>query len=217
MYYNGQRGMHVSTFLEMVHGAMEAKYGARKANSTAEAKELQDFFQELKYAAQHRDEENFIQDEVINTILDNIEAIGRSHNSRFNIKNLFGVRGGIRFENEIARVIEAVYQEVASDGFEFDTTQVTIGTKGGTTVDLGQMVDRDVQKILKSIGTKTQRKIEENNKKSKKMFYLADVSGKIDVQGYEIEIKANLDPRILRIYNLLSSATFSAKNYDSMT
>lgn len=216
MYYNGDRSKHVATFLNEVHTAMEAKYGAQKAQSTADAAELQRFFQELKFAAQHRDDENVVNNAIIDLILDTVEQIGKSKNSKYNIKNLFGVRGGIRFENEIAKVIQAVYENITDGEFDFDSSQVLIGSQIGGTAGLEQMFDKDVQKILKTIGTKTQRKIEDDAKK-KKMFYLADVSGKIDVKGYTINVKADPDPELLRIYQLLESATFSAKNYDSMS
>ena len=71
--------------------------------------------------------------------------------------------------------------------------------------------------MLKTIGTKTQKYIETSDGQKVLRYYLRDVDGKIDVKGYEINITGNPTAELLEIYDLLKDATFTAKNYNSMT
>lgn len=214
MNYNG-RNWHVDDFLQnIVHAAAAAEYSAKVSPETVEAAELQKFFQSLKHAAQNRKMGMPVSDGIIETILDNVQAIGQSRHAKFNVGNLFGVRGGNRFENELTRVIEAVFMEVSDD--DFNKEAVNIGSKRGN-INKTSWLDEDVQRILKKVGTKTYHKIKREDGKTLKEYYLQDVDGKIDVMGYQVNIRANATPEMLKIYNLLSQATFTAKNYDSMT
>lgn len=218
MYYNGQKGMHVSTFVNMVHADMVARYGQKAKVDDVNALELQTFFQTIKQAAINDKKGMLIENEVINTIIDNLRDImAQRNNAQFH--NLFQMRGGARFENEITDIINAVYQEMGDEDFQFDKSQVNIGSMIGTSVDLSDelLADKDIQKMLQAIGTKTQKYIENSKGEKILIYYLPEVDGKIDVKGYKIKIKANPNPEILKIYNLLKDATFTAKNYDSMT
>ena len=51
MYYNGKHGKPVSVFLKSVHTQMTSKYKDQNSTATQEAKELQQFFQDLKNVA----------------------------------------------------------------------------------------------------------------------------------------------------------------------
>jgi hypothetical protein len=51
MYYNGKHGKPVSVFLKNVHTQMTSKYKDQNSTATQEAKELQQFFQDLKNVA----------------------------------------------------------------------------------------------------------------------------------------------------------------------
>lgn len=205
---------------------MKAKYIASSSVDSQNALELQQFFQELKEASKTYDPNNPIGNEVINLVLD---GVIRNSPSNFKIANLFGQAGhsyasnsyesGARFERELTRVIQAVYEGVSNDEFEFDETQVNIGSQTASSINLSDEIlgDKQIQKMLKAVGTKTQKYITDADGQKKLAYYLRDVDGKIDVKGYHIEITGNPSPELLRIFNLLKDATFTAKNYNSMT
>lgn len=215
MYYNGNNRYSIYHFLNIVHAASTAKYTAQVSTDTAEAAELQAFFQQLKMGAQAHKSGNPVDNEIIDTILYNIQMSGRSQFSHFNVANLFSKRGGARFEHELTRVIEAVFASVSDS--ELDTSLVNIGSvRGG--IDLENAITNPlVQKALELVGTKTYHVLKDQSGNTFKQYYLPEVDGKIDVRGYQINIRADASPQMVKIYNMLSQATFSAKNYDSMT
>lgn len=205
---------------------MIAKYAKQATDEKQKAEKLQTFFQELKTASKIYNSNDIVGNETINTILNTIIAISPSN---FKIENLFGRAGssyaknsyesGARFERELTRVIQAVYENLTDDEFKFDETQVNIGSQKATSVNLSDALlnDAQVQKMLKAVGTKTQKYIETADGKQMLRYYLRDVDGKIDVKGYEIAITGNPTAELLEIYELLKDATFTAKNYNSMT
>lgn len=225
MYYNGKRnGITVHQFMEQVHASMKLKYSSSNttySHDIIQAKQLQQFFQDLKTVA-NGGLSNFFDQAIIEQILSDMQASNSFMYSNFQIKNLFtasGTAGGFRFERELSAVIETVMSEVADEDFEFDKTKVLLGGEQGTTISMDELdlSEASVQKFLKKIGTKTQKYIEDKENQTKlKQYYLPEVTGKIDVQGYVINIRANANPQLVEIYNLLKDATFSAKNYDSM-
>ena len=134
--------------------------------------------------------------------------------NNFLVKNLFSKRGGSRFERELASIYEAVWNEVGEEKFDID--QVLIGSSRGNISFSG--IDNLADEIVESFGSKTYRVIQDEVNNTKlKQYYMPEVDGKIDVKGYSIRIKGNANSEMLKIYNLLKDATFSAKNYDSMT
>ena len=205
---------------------MAAKYVSSASGDKEKALELQKFFQELKQASKTYDPNNPVGNEVINLILD---GVIRNSPANFKIENLFGQAGhtygknsydsGARFERELTRVIQAVYEGVSNDEFQFDESQVNIGSQTASAVNLSEELlgDKQIQKMLKAVGTKTQKYITDADGQKKLVYYLRDVDGKIDVKGYHIEITGNPSPELIRIFNLLKDATFTAKNYNSMT
>lgn len=218
MIYNGTRDkMHVSTFLNEVHTFQEAKYSAAASPMAAKAAELQLFFQRLKQYAQAKKEGiNIIEDQIFEHLLSTIKSYSPG---QYQIYNLFGKRGGARFERELERTIRAVIKEVAEDP-SVKLPNLILGNERGNVMDLTfeNFADKTVQSILREIGTKTQKAFkDEAGNVSPALYYLADVDGKIDVQGYQVNVKAKADPYLLSIYNILKESTFSAKNYDSMT
>ena len=217
MYYNNNNRYPVNNFLSTVHKDIINKYGSASQEERQNALELQNFFQSIKSAAQNY-KTNFIEDETIRLIVETINTLGISQNKNYNITRLFGERGGSRFENEITRTIQAVYENLTDDDFVFDKSIVNIGSQR-TSLNLSEEIlnEKEVQNILKNLGTKTQRYIEDKNTGNRiKQYYLQDVDGKIDVKGYEINITGNPTSELLRIYNLLKDASFTAKNYDSI-
>lgn len=220
MYYNGNNRMKVTSFMNMVHQSIVNKYSFKANIDDVNAQLLQNFFQELKSVAAVYNSNDPIGNETIRIILENIQSYGISRNSNYNINNLFQRRGGTVFEKELTDVIHAVYESMSADElFEFDEKQVNIGGQLGTSIDFTEktLSDKNIQKMLKKIGTKSQRYITTLEGKKMLAYYLPEIDGKIDVKGYEIDIKSNPTPEMLQIYNLLKDATFTAKNYDSMT
>ena len=226
MYYNGNNKYRVNTFLGQVHTAMKSKYIASSSIDSQNALELQKFFQELKKASLTYDPNNPIGNEVIRAVLD---GVIKNSPANFKIENLFGQVGhsyasnayesGARFERELTRVIQAVYEGVSDRDFEFDEKQVNIGSQTASSINLSDELlgDKQIQAMLKAVGTKTQKYITMSDGSKKLAYYLRDVDGKIDVKGYEIAITGNPSPELLKIYELLKDATFTAKNYNSMT
>ena len=210
MYYNGNKNYKVSSFMNEVHSIMALKYEKVIQEDIQQAQKLQRFFREIKEAAQN--DNGVIENEAIQIILDSIKLPNGEK-----LKNIFkgtGRTGGFRFERELTAIIEAVYSNLTDE--DIDLGQINIGSQK-VDVNIQNLEEQMTQKILKAIGTKTQKKIEEQNKKAKKKFYLNSVDGKIDVKGYNINIKMNANQELIEIYNLLKDATFSAKNYNSMT
>lgn len=201
--------------MNIVHNAMKTKYLTKQqiSDSSSQALQLQHFFQDLKTVAQGGTS-NFFDEEILDTILYNIQMNGTIMGSGFKAKNLFSSRGGSRFEKELTSIYEAVWNSIGED--EFDVDKVLIGSQLGNIDFTG--VNNLSKEIVKTFGMKTYRVIEDKAKGTKlKQYYLPEVDGKIDVMGYSINIKANANPKMVAIYNLLKDCTFSAKNYDSMT
>lgn len=219
MYYNGNNRYPIKSFLNTVHKDLINKYATANQEEINNAAKLQEFFQTLKRGAKNYNNKDIIESEVIQLILDEINTLGIKKHSNFNIARMFGERGGSRFENEITRVIEAVYNNLTDDDFIFDSTQVNIGGERIST-DLTQEIlgEKKIQQTMKALGVKTQKNIQDNNTgEISKQYYFQDVDGKIDIKGYEITITAKPNEELLAIYNLLKDATFTAKNYDSKT
>lgn len=216
MYYNGQsNGIRVHHFLNMVHEDMVSRYKTNKIQDSDSALLLQVFFQDLKSVASGGFANTF-DEEILNIILTNIQQNGTIMSSSFLVKNIFSGRGGTRFERELASVIEAVWNEVSLEDFDID--KVLIGAQTTNIAISPEGLSHEANKILQKLGAKTQTRVQENSNKSRlKKYYIPSVAGKIDVKGYEVQIRANADPRMIQIYNLLKNATFSAKNYDSMS
>ena len=210
MYYNGvKNGKHVATFLKEVHALEEQKYKTKYSRSIENAKKLQKFLQEVKYSFNHPEDGKFLENYAVNAVVSWIKENTRVKKHLF---TLAGREGGFRFERDLTKVIEAVFSQVGEEGFEFDESQVLIGGKTGT-VNLKNWLNKDVQKILKMTGAKAEKYFEDSLGNVAKKYYLPEVDGKIDVQGYHIRVSGTANPELVNIYNLLKDATFSAKSY----
>lgn len=214
MYINSN-GNNVHQFMNGVHNRMKAQYLKKRTVSadSAQALQLQHFFQDLKSVASGGTS-SFFDEEILKVILDSIQDQGTIMGSNFLVKNLFSKRGGSRFERELASIYEAVWNEIGEE--EFDVDQVLIGSSRGNINFSG--IDDLAQEIVESFGTKTYRVIQDEVNNTKlKQYYMPEVDGKIDIKGYNIKIRGNANAEMVKIYNLLKDATFSAKNYDSMS
>ena len=217
MYYNGKHGKHVETFLNEVHAAVNAKYNASMNIDAINAQKLQDFFQQLKMAASNKDHGNdIVYDMFLDDLLNDIESIAKSRSANYKIGNLFKRRGrnaqeqGMVFERELTDVIQAILERIS--GEKILREDINIGAK------TGNVKYSAIDNMVKEINTDVEKEVTKELNKSKKPFhYLKNVAGKIDVKGFEVSITGEPDPQLLEIYNLIKDATFSAKNYDSMT
>lgn len=236
--------MHTPDFLiNYVHKEMEQKY-VNSLDKDLENKAiiLQDFFQTIKNRAQGiSNSSNIFDDEIIDMILEEIYT-----NGSFFLKNAKANRTFLRsersykngtsknnsnFERELVSIYEAVWNQVAADNVKFDKSQVWVGSqkstvfntgkivqgtdKNGNLVDLGTEI---MEKQAKELGVTTCKILEKQADGSVlKQYYIPYVQGKPDVKGYTIDIKADPNPKMLEIYNLLKECVFSAKNYSSKT
>lgn len=217
MYYNGKHGKHVETFLNEVHTAVNAKYNASVNIDTINAQKLQKFFQELKMAATNKkNNKDIVYNMFLDDLLNDIEAIAKKRSVNYKIENLFKRRGknsqeqGMVLERELTDVIEAILEKIS--GEKVLREDINIGAK------TGNVKYSAVDDMIKNINEETEKEIvKELNKENKPLHYLKNVAGKIDVKGFEVSISGEPDPELLEIYDLIKDATFSAKNYDSMT
>ena len=217
MYYNGKHGKHVETFLNEVHAAINAKYNSARNNDAINAMKLQKFFQELKTAAAaKRKDSEVIYNMFLDDLLNDIDAIAKTRNKNYKITNLFKRRGknsqeqGMALEQELTDVIEAVLEEIS--GEKVLREDINIGAKTGNVKFTA--IDDMIQNVNGNVKDEVITKL---NKEKQPLYYLKNVAGKIDVKGFEVSITGQPKKELLDIYNLLKDATFSAKNYDSMS
>lgn len=203
-----------------VHPQMDSKYSLKNDQDVQDAKDLQYFFQELKLAAAKHRDGNFVESSAMRQILERLEQIKTAERSNYLADKLFTRSGGIVFERELSDVIIAVATSVSNDPVNVKEfrKQINIGGEKGNVMDenFSALIS---QQILTATGVKMEKKIQLDSGEVKKLHYLADVEGKIDVDGSNYTVNITLDPDniLVKYYQLLSQATFSAKNYDSMT
>ena len=71
MYYNGNNRYRVSTFMNEVHSLIALKYEKVVQEDIYQAQKLQDFFREIKIAAQN--DNGIIGNEIIQLIINSIQ------------------------------------------------------------------------------------------------------------------------------------------------
>lgn len=220
MEYNGKKGMHTTVFLNEAHARMYQKY---KLNSDSgdkkQAKELQDFFQNLKIAA---DNINNLPDGVDKSLYSQLlEEINKqlvADNLSTGTKNLFKRTGisqvqGMYFERELTAVIQAIALK-ASGGIQLPAELIHTGTQTGTTT----LSDEIIQAINEGIekGLNEEQAFKQATLHIDPLAFEKRVAIKTDVQGVQVDISAEvLGTNLGRIQELLSQATFSAKSYAS--
>ena len=221
MDYQGRyNNRTVADFLiNEVHPQMDNKYFLKTNQDVKDASGLQQFFKELKIAAEAHKNGNIVNNLAIESILYTLQQMKRTESWNYDISNLFHRSGGTTFERELSDVIIAVASNLTDEDINVASVRKNINIGG----EKGNVMNENFsaflsQEILTATGVKMEKKIKTDSGE-KKLHYLADVEGKIDVDGtnYIINIKANPDATLLKYYQLLSQATFSAKNYDSLT
>ena len=221
--YAKYQNLSPAKLIQQVHDDMYRKFvvtakgkNMAGAGSAAEAKELQDFFQGLKYYAKYQNKDQLaesVDQAVIEQVLANINT--KLTNNRL-IKNLFrrtssqGWKQGAIFEEELAQVVEEVLSMGSGKQLQSGITQT--GTK---TVNIAQGEKINIQKygeaLVEAVGKGVYNKV----KNTKTNF--AAVQGKIDISGLQaqVHITANPTSYLFRIATLLSKANISAKSYSS--
>lgn len=222
MDYQGKyNSTTVQSFLiNLVHPAMDVKYKYYKTKDVEKAQDLQQFFQDLKNTAKGRASNNIISNLLMDGLLDELDQLGKAQWKNYNVNKLFTRPGGLTFERELSDVIAAVAASLTEEDLDLIQIRKTINIGH----QKGNVIDEDFssqlsQKILKATGIKTQKKIQIDADNTKKLYYLTQVEGKsdIDVNSFRIDIKANANSYLLYIWKLLATASFSAKNYNSMS
>ena len=183
-----------------VHPAMEVKYYKNK--NVKEAQELQQFFQDLKNTAKARENNNMISNLILDQLLDSLEDLGKKQWKNYNVNKLFKRPGGITFERELSDIITAVASNLTDEELNLIQTRkiINIGGKKGNIMeeDLSSQIS---QSILKATGIKMQKKFQIDADNTEKLYYLAQVEGKsdVDVNSFNINIKANASQYLLNI------------------
>lgn len=227
MDYQGKyNAVSVASFLvNEVHPKMEGMYQVNNSLSEkiGKANELQKFLNDLQEAAKsyshptNAQELTIVRKSALDTILYNIQ---NSKKGNYNVVNLFQRRGGTSFEREVADVFAAIVQEV-TDEMSTDSESFMLGAKTGNVEDLDEAIitEKIPQEFLQKTNIKTQKVINKDTAEARKIYYIADVAGKIDVstKTLDLEISGKPDKKLLEYYKLIEKANFSLKNYASMT
>lgn len=237
MYWQGTyHDMHTPEFLtNYVHEDMRKKYEKSGFDKSLEekAKILQEFFQTIKnYSHGITNSSNMFDDAIIEIILNNMYEKGTFFAKNAEASKTFfrqeTKQDSLYLERELASIIEAIYREVATEDTGFNKKEVWVGSKKGTVFNIGNTVyDKTglvaigteiMEEVAKELGVKTYKVIKNKADGSKlKQYYIPYVDGKVDVKGYEIDIKADANEKMREIYELLKNCAFSAKNYSSMS
>lgn len=208
-----------------VHPKMENLYQAndKLGEKINKANELQKFLNDLQEAARNyshptnKKELTIVRQNALDTILYNIQ---NSKKGQYNVANLFQRRGGTSFEREVADVFAAITKEVCTE-MSINSDAFMIGSNLGNVegIDAAVITEKIPQEFLQKINIKTQKVINKDTEEAKKIYYIADVAGKIDVSTNttNLEVKAYPNQKLLEYYKLIEKANFSLKNYASMT
>ena len=231
MYINGSK-IPTSVFLNQVHADMINRYTLGgiigQANIMEQnAQKLEIFFRQLKQDAQKPFDS--ISSILNQQILEDVQVLSGAGTK---ISKLFHRTGGIKFEQELSKVIYSILSRVSTGNLN---NQVSLADKNKGTINLGNInvgsqraniahgldlealiLNPEVQRILEITGVETVKYFSKEDRLNKNKYrYLTSVEGKTDVQGYTVEINGNPSAELLSIYHLLKDATFSAKNYGS--
>lgn len=217
--------------MQQAHDKIRERYlriaegkGFQGEGSSAEALELNNFFQAIKLYQRQKDF-SFLHDvdkKVIQQIFESAIKIRRSESPT--VKYLFqtvssiGKEQGDAAERDLAIIIQSVFNNVStnSSNNSNDYKKLILGNEyvNVTNKVLDPKFVDNLAKSMINIGAKkVYTKIMED--KGKTQF--SQVQGKIDVSGAmaKIDFDINANDYLLRIGKLLSKAAFSVKSYSS--
>ena len=223
-----------ATFLiNNVHQKVIHQYSSTLAGELAQrqqayAKELQYYLQQLKnyvLALKEKKQANFFVGEEWNLFINTLKTIRtKDHNSK--LQTLFGAKEGKthRFEKDIQQIVQAIQKSYKPSfkGHTFYGGTIHLGQKT-TNISFSQQdfATPIGQQIMEFYGVKTLKHFESVSQTSLKG--LQPVSVKIDSAGGNtiVELDAIFDiskiiPNFSRFCELMLSATFSQKNYQTL-
>lgn len=222
--YSQYQNMSPAQLIQSVHNNMYNKFVVTAKNknkagagSAAEAKELENFFQSLKYYSRYQNADHLaagVELSTIQQVLANIEPkFNRLIRNLFRYTNAVGYEQGTRFEDDLALVVEEVLSMGSGKTIESGITKMGtqhINIRGQSNVATIN-VDDIAQDIIASVGTTIHNKM-----KNMKTKYVS-VQGKIDISGLKAQVQITANPKsyLARIAYLLSKANISAKSYSS--
>ena len=220
MYYDGKKGVHTNVFLNEVHAKVNQKYLAmREGGDVEQAKKLQDFFQNLKMAAQNIDSIPDTTTRLLySSLLNEIEEqINKNFKKGTKITTLFRKQRssqsqGDVFERELTSIIQAIAYK-ASNGVQLPASSIHVGQQTGTTTLTDEIVEEIKQGIVQGLSEEQAFQ----NATAGVKYFQKRVAIKTDVQGVHVDIAAGTDVNLAEIQKLLENATFSAKSYASQS
>ena len=206
----------INEFLNGVHDAIINKYLKgiynQKGNIqtyTQNAKTLQGFLQKIKIESTKKDNEKsatfkMVIEEVNNILGRNkaVQLFTHAHKKEDSVDI---------FEREINALFLAITKSVAikEDAEKLTIDNFSVGGKN-VTVDLSEKYFKKwVQEAIEEVGKTAQEELTYQDSWGE--VYARQ--GKPDSQGVVVEIKANTNSDLLKIYNLIKNAKFSEKNY----
>lgn len=215
VFYNTKQD-DVGVFLDQVHSRMIKKYTSKMNDKQEEtkARDLQSFLQSLKNRSIQR--QGFLP--ITNTYADQVIEALYQKSPRTKKAGLFLSKGGSSLEYDLANTIDAVYSLVLKN-YERKGKSYKVGDVKGTIVQ--GVLDENVKAIAGELQREVKRELSEDAKiamgldASKSL--LVDVQGKVDVQGGFININFKPTTYLEYIASILNEATFSAKNYSSLS
>lgn len=216
------------------HGAVEG------AGSAAEARELQDFFRDLKNLSNKGNKgfENIslksgIQQQALSQILKEagsiIGATGRGFFTRTGLQSKGWTQGDV-LEGELAAISMATQQfggaknanlnDVIFGAAKVNVLGHSVSTKGAHT-PLRDITGGAIGDMANAIVQETSDKVKQlfDERTSVDDFVTTTVNGKVDVNGHAVEltITATAGSKLMHIATLLHKAYFTAKNYNSLS
>lgn len=208
----------INEFLEGVHGAildnyLNGLYNQKNSNELIQnASILQRFLQDLKReSGQKKKSKNITFNLVKNEVN---KALGRGA-TKYLFQTSYNKHDKADpFEEEMTALLYAITKNIAieEEAEKLTLEDFSLGSKQ-VTVDLEKKYLKEWSEIA----------IKQCAEQAEKEFTYKDEwgnvvarSGKPDSQGVEVTIKADVNPELLKIYNIIKNAKFSEKNYKNM-
>ena len=208
----------INEFLNGVHDAIINNYlkGLYNQKNSSEliqnASILEKFLQDLKReSGQQKKSKNITFNLVKNEVN---KALGRGATKHL-FKTSYDRHNKVDpFEEEMTALLYVITKNIAieEEAEKLTLEDFSLGSKQ-VTVDLEKKYLKEWSKIA----------IEQCAKSAEKEFTYSDSwgnvvarSGKPDSQGVEVTVKADANPELLKIYDIIKNAKFSEKNYKNM-
>lgn len=228
--------MDPSTVLQDMRKSLTQQYkaiaegaAASGAGSSAEAKLLQDFFQQIKRMTSKTADNTIggkFSNILISQVIQRAEAINSHYKSgREWFKMWGGKEQGTNFERELATIVAAVANMTGAHNLKGQQLMTGSGTLGAVNIGgynnkkgVSDILNTTVRSWLESGDEQLQQLAKDMKTKSNELITV-NVSGKIDVTALTVEYKFEATGNALfdQVAQLLKTATFTAKSYASLS